>query len=75
MLCTVSACHEKDGKYNLTTVETALVRASLIFVGDICTSVLIKIAGTIVPTSVTAQADVAEQAAGGLPCVHARYQV
>ena len=53
-LYTVSAYFEKDGKYYLTTIEAALKRASLIFVGYIGTSVLIKIAGTIVPASVSA---------------------
>ena len=41
-------------KYDLTTVEAALIRASLIFVGDIGTSVLIEVASIIVPASVAA---------------------
>jgi hypothetical protein len=53
-LFAVSARHEKSGKCYLTTVEAALIRASLVFVGDIGASVLVCIASIKVPASVAA---------------------
>jgi hypothetical protein len=74
-LFTVSARHEKSEKCYLTTVEAALIRASLVFVGNIGASVLVCIAGIIVPASVAAQANITEQTAGGLSCVHTGNQI
>ena len=57
-----------------TAVEAAFVWASLVLVGQVCASVLIRVACQIVPARIAAQAYVTEQAAGGRSTVQARYQ-
>lgn len=53
-LYTISVFHEKAQERYLTTVESALIRATFIFVGDIGASVLVCIASIKVPASVAA---------------------
>lgn len=59
----------------LTAVEAAFVRTRLVLVRNIGAAILICVAGVVVPTSISAQANIAEQTAGGLAGVCTRHQV
>ena len=55
----------------LTTVGPALVWTGLIFVGDVCTSVLVQVAGVKVPAGRSGETNVSKQTTCALTAGHA----
>lgn len=54
----------KSARGDLTRIESAFIRTRLVIIGDVCTAILIKIAGVGVIASIPRETGIAKETAG-----------